>query len=279
MSSNLDKSLDEVIGANRGPRRQRRGGPKPAVVGGVQKKTAQKPAKGPKAAPQKATVAAPVPTKGDSKIIVSNLPDDVTEQQIKEYFQQSLGSVRRVMLTYNKTGRSTGVATIIFNQANLGAAAAKQFNGVKVDGKPMKIEVVMGAEHVASAPAPKSLGERISYVTSLLYHWNSTLIKSSTPKNAAAKAKGPKPAKAGAAPAAQGTAAAAGTGGRARGRNGRKGGARPKKTQEQLDADMADYFDGGANAGGAAAPATNGTAAAPAAATNGGEAVMQDEIM
>lgn len=43
------------------------------------------------------------------------------------------------MLTYNKTGRSTGVATIIFNQANLGAAAAKQFNGVKVDGKPMKV--------------------------------------------------------------------------------------------------------------------------------------------
>lgn len=135
----------------------------------------------------------------------------------------------------------------------------------------------MGAESVASAPAPKSLGDRISYVTSIFHRWNSTLILSSTPKNAAAKAKGPKPAKAGAAPAAQGTAAAAGAGGRARGRNGRKGGARPKKTQEQLDADMADYFDGGAN--GAAAPATNGTAAASAAATNGGEAIMQDEIM
>lgn len=77
MSSNLDKSLDEVIGANRTQRRQRRGGPKPAVVGGVQKKTAQKPAKGPKAAPQKAAVAAPLPTKGDSKIIVSNLVCDI----------------------------------------------------------------------------------------------------------------------------------------------------------------------------------------------------------
>jgi len=44
---------------------------------------------------------------------------------------------------------------------------------------------------------------------------------------------------------------------------------------------MADYFDGGAGASGAAAaaPAANGTQAAPAAAPNGGEAVMEDEIM
>lgn len=35
----------------------------------------------------------------------------------------------------------------------------------------------MGAEHVASAPAPKSLGDRISYVTSVFSHWNSTLMK------------------------------------------------------------------------------------------------------
>lgn len=73
MSSNLDKSLDEVIGSNRNSRRQRRGGAKPAVVGGITKKTAQRPAKGAKAAPQKAAVTAPVQVKGDSKIIVSNL--------------------------------------------------------------------------------------------------------------------------------------------------------------------------------------------------------------
>ena len=76
MSSNLDKSLDEVIGSKGNPRRQRRGGPKPAVVGGITKKTAQRPAKGTKAAPQKAAIAAPAQTKGDSKIIVSNLVCD-----------------------------------------------------------------------------------------------------------------------------------------------------------------------------------------------------------
>jgi len=77
MSANLDKSLDDIVGSNRGPRRQRRGGAKPAVVGGIQKQTAQRPAKGSKAAPQKAAVAVPLQTKGDSKIIVSNLVCDL----------------------------------------------------------------------------------------------------------------------------------------------------------------------------------------------------------
>jgi len=49
--------------------------------------------------------------------------------------------VRKVLLTYTKTGRSAGVATIIFGQANSAANAAKQFNGVKVDGKPMKVSI------------------------------------------------------------------------------------------------------------------------------------------
>lgn len=139
----------------------------------------------------------------------------------------------------------------------------------------------MGANAAPSAPAAKSLGDRISYVVSATIIRSIILTDRSVPKSAAGKPKGPRPAKAGAAPAAQGAAAAAGTGGRgqSRGRGGRRGAARPKKTQEQLDADMADYFDGGANPGAAAAPATNGASAAPAPATNGGEAVMQDEIM
>ena len=54
---------------------------------------------------------------------------------------------------------------------------------------------------------------------------------------------------------------------------------RPKrKTADELDADMADYFDPNAATNDAAATATNG-AAATSAAPNGGEAAMEDEIM
>lgn len=99
MSSKLDQSLDEITGGRRtDARRSRRGGRAPApVVGGVTKKTAAKATK-----PAGRVAAAPaLQTRGDSKIIVSNLvrpssvvhrvakplisfqPDDVNEQQIK----------------------------------------------------------------------------------------------------------------------------------------------------------------------------------------------------
>jgi hypothetical protein len=59
--------------------------------------------------------------------------------QLQEYFTKSAGPVKKVLLTYNKTGRSVGVVTIIFSQAHSAAKAAKDLDGVKVDGKPMKV--------------------------------------------------------------------------------------------------------------------------------------------
>lgn len=92
----------------------------------------------------------------------------------------------------------------------------------------------------------------------------------------AAKAQ-PKPATA--------TKAATGRTAATRGRGGRKPRAqgKPKKSAEELDADMQDYWDTGANGGAApeggdTAMATNGGAAAQAAAS-GGDAGMEDEIM
>ena len=84
-----------------------------------------------------------------------------------------------MLLNYTKTGRSTGVANIIFSQPNSAAEAAKSYNGVKVDNKPMKvrlscsmqtvqatnesqIEVVMGAQFVPEPAAPKTLKDRIA---------------------------------------------------------------------------------------------------------------------
>ncbi|PNS18760.1 hypothetical protein CAC42_5299 [Sphaceloma murrayae] len=256
MASKLDQSLDEIAGGRRSaPRRNRtRKVAAPAPAGGIAKKPATRPAK---ATPTGPKAKATLPPKGDSKIIVSNLPDDVTEQQIKEYFSSTVGQVRRVFMNYNKTGKSTGVATIIFKESTSAAEAAKTYNGVKVDGRPMRIEVVMGAEFVAAPPAPKGLKDRIA-----------------VPKNAAAK---PKSA---AATPKQSAAAATANGATGRGRNkkGKKPARPAKKTAEDLDADMADYFGPGTAA--APAAATNGAAPAEAAsATNGGETAMDDEIM
>ncbi|GJC85725.1 RNA recognition domain-containing protein containing protein [Colletotrichum tofieldiae] len=88
MSGKLDQSLDEILSTQRrsaggpGRRSQRRStGGRPAAaapVGGVQKTS--KPAR---AAANKPNAAKPAQGTGDSKVIVSNLPKDVNEQQIK----------------------------------------------------------------------------------------------------------------------------------------------------------------------------------------------------
>lgn len=88
MSTNLDKSLDEILAGRKGGRGGRRGHAGP--VGGIRKRPQRAAAAKATAAvtQTQAKAARPVPTgpssKGDaSKIIVSNLPLDVKEQMIK----------------------------------------------------------------------------------------------------------------------------------------------------------------------------------------------------
>ncbi|KAI5290902.1 hypothetical protein KEM54_000079 [Ascosphaera aggregata] len=138
---------------------------------------------------------------------------------VKEYFSKSAGPVKKVILTYNQNGTSRGIASIIFKQPESAAKAAKNLNGMLVDKKPIKIEVVVDPTKVqtAAVPAvPKSLAQR------------ATQPKSAQPNKAAAAPK-----------ANAGTAGRAGRG--RRGRHGRPN--RPKpKTAEELDQEMTDYF-------------------------------------
>lgn len=43
------------------------------------------------------------------------------------------------MLTYNQNGTSRGIASIIFTKPETAAKAAKELNGLLVDGRPMKV--------------------------------------------------------------------------------------------------------------------------------------------
>lgn len=87
------------------------------------------------------------------------------------------------MLTYNQNGTSRGIASIVFSKPDTAAKAAKDLNGLLVDGRPMKvsliialrycsaqalgtdtyqIEVVVDASHAPDVAAPKSLGDRVA---------------------------------------------------------------------------------------------------------------------
>ncbi|KAI6380452.1 hypothetical protein MCOR25_001643 [Pyricularia grisea] len=251
----LDKSLDEIVSSQRrtvgrrgGAARRSTGRPAPAApVGGIHKNTRAARSAVQKPAPAKSSGAP-----GTSKVVVSNMPKDVSEAQIKEYFGQSVGPVKRVEISYGPGGVSRGIATVTFAHADGASKAFAELNGLLIDNKPVKVEVV-----VASAdqiPAPKTLSQRVTQ-------------NKAQPKSAATDKRGATAGK-GAGPQANGAKGAK----KAAPRKGRN--ARPaKKTAEELDSEMADYFQGGETNTEAAA---NG--AAPAA-TNGGDAAMEDDIL
>ncbi|KZF19505.1 hypothetical protein L228DRAFT_241724 [Xylona heveae TC161] len=248
MSDKLSKSLDEIAKEHRVGRGRGRKNTKPkAPAGGITKKTKQAKAPAPAAAPAVLT-----PASGESKIEVSQLPKDVTEDQIKEYFEKTIGPVKkRPIISYGPNGISRGIASITFSNPRHANTAFERLNGMLVDGKPMK----------AQAQAAKSLSDRVAQ-------------PKNQPKAAAAA---PKQAAAGA------SAAPKATRGRGRGRRGRNTTRPKRKTAEELDAEMVDYFGNentnGAAAGTEAAPVTNGAAPAPAPAAAGGDTGMEDEIM
>lgn len=80
----------------------------------------------------------------------------------QEYFTKSAGPVKRVMLTYNQNGTSRGIASIVFSKPDTAGKAAKDLNGLLVDGRPMKIEVIVDALHAPAVPASKPLGDRVA---------------------------------------------------------------------------------------------------------------------
>ncbi|KAL8886309.1 MAG: hypothetical protein Q9215_005959 [Flavoplaca cf. flavocitrina] len=251
MSAKLDMALDDVVMTERTARRRGRGGRRvpnaarkaTAPVGGVQKNT--RPARG---ALKPAVANGLAAGGGESKII----PTDVTEKNVKEYFSDTIGPVRRVHLTYGPNGVMRGIVTIVFSRPESAAKALETLNGVQVDKRPMKIEVVLDATKAVAAVPAKGLSDRIT------------------------NNKGPK-----AATAAKSTANGAGardsTRGRGRGgRRGRNAGRAKPKTADELDAEMTDYFDtNAANATGTDGAATNG-AVQPVA--NGADDLGMDEI-
>jgi len=172
---------------------------------------------------------------------------------VQEYFSSSVSAVKQVVLNYGPNGRSRGIATVLFNDPNAAAKAVK-LDGTRVDGRPLRIEVLLGAKSIPALAHPKSLAERMS-----------------KPKNATKEK--PKQA-AGAKGAANGATNGAGKDGRAAKKKSGRAGKPKAKTADELDAEMQDYFGGGETNG---APA-NGTAE-PVAAADGGDTGMVDEVL
>ncbi|KAF7797331.1 hypothetical protein EIP86_008526 [Pleurotus ostreatoroseus] len=129
----MDKTLDEIIATRpRNARRgsSRRGTGKAQVLG-----TTNSPATRARvAAATNGTKPAPTTSQPADKIIVSNLPTDVNEAQVRELFATTVGPVRDVTLHYDNRGISKGVASVHFTRKGDGTKAFQQYNNRLIDG-------------------------------------------------------------------------------------------------------------------------------------------------
>ncbi|KAM0788052.1 hypothetical protein ACM66B_001224 [Microbotryomycetes sp. NB124-2] len=223
----VDQSLDDIISnkkQQRKPQQPRRTG---GAAGGAARGTKPAAAEQPVNALAAASSFLPPALGGviGNQILMSGLPDDVEEKQVRDLFTETVGPVYSVALVYDRKGVFRRQALVGFRDPKHATNASQQYNGRMLDNKnKIRVDVI----------------------------FNPDLVK---PKLSARL--GPPPA----APVSSVVAAAGGSARQARpvqkaGRKGAgaRGAGRPKATLESLDAEMADY-QAQAQANGAAQPA------------------------
>ncbi|KAJ8518840.1 hypothetical protein ONZ45_g4138 [Pleurotus djamor] len=214
----MDKSLDEIISSR--PRNSRRGGARRTSSGRAQilGTAGTGPAARARAPASKAAAAATVAPAAQpqisDRIMVSNLPQDVNEAQVKELFHSTVGPLRDVQLYFDHAGRSKGMAQVHFQRKGDGNKAYTQYNNRLIDGKrPMKIEIVVDPSRPA---APRPLAARVAPAPAAV----ATTSAAAQPAAGARRPRGIR---------------------RGRGRGGARKNERPAKSAADLDAEMEDY--------------------------------------
>lgn len=87
------------------------------------------------------------------------------------------------MLTYNQNGTSRGIASIIFGKADTAAKAAKELNGLLVDGRPMKVSIIIFHKTWFSASDSQNRSRSFSMPLTLLPSLPPSRLPSVSPRS------------------------------------------------------------------------------------------------
>ncbi|KAF7542279.1 hypothetical protein G7Z17_g11720 [Cylindrodendrum hubeiense] len=313
MADKMDRGLDEIIADtrsssnnnnnnsnNNGPRNRRGGGrrrePRPDYPRDGVKKSFRDDSRnldrGP-AAPRRRRESPEHDSKG-SKVRVDNIHYDLTEDDLDELFKR-IGPVARLQLRYDRAGRSEGTAYVTYEQKEDAQEAVRQFDGANANGQPIRLTLLPSGParnpfDTAVMPG-RPLADRISApgdrTRSLSPHrriddedaTRKGIDRYVPGQGSRSRSPMPRRQRGGRRPGARRDNRDNRDNNREGGKDqeggrGGRGNPRGKKTQEELDAEMADYFGGSA-----AAPDASNTAAAPAQAQAEAQAPVDDMDM
>ncbi|KAK8095279.1 uncharacterized protein PG998_001909 [Apiospora kogelbergensis] len=215
----------------------------------------------------------PGPSSSDTrgtKVKIDNLHYELTQEDLEGLFGK-IGHVIKVELLYDRAGRSEGTAYVTYNRSDDARAAIREFDGANAKGQPIRLSIVPQASRrnpFESAHMPgRSLADRIT-VPSGRSRSLSPNRYSNRDRDVDRYVPGGRSGGRSRSPMRRNRRG--GDGGRGGGDRGRRPGARrearekedragggddrkgrqgrPKKTAEELDAEMADYFGPGEHA-------------------------------
>ncbi|KIY47487.1 hypothetical protein FISHEDRAFT_45163 [Fistulina hepatica ATCC 64428] len=102
----------------------------------------------------------------NTRLIVSNLHYEITVKNLTDIFGAIGTLIREPYIRYDRSGRSTGVAIVMYETAAEAQRAISQYNNIEAKGQPMTVQFDTSVPRRANrASSTSSLLERMQTVS------------------------------------------------------------------------------------------------------------------